>query len=81
MAYSLYLVPSIVTGWEATWYALSEAEVEEGHYPDKIPEESARRMAKNHMIFYHGRPAWHIESMVRSADSKPVFYPHNPVYF
>ena len=78
MAYSLYLVPSIVNGWEATWYALSEAEVEDGHYPDKIPEEAARRMAKNHMIFYIERPIWHIESLVRSADSKPVFYPHNP---
>lgn len=78
MSYSLYLVPSIHDDWEATWYGLTNAEVDEGFYPDKIPEEAARRMAKLHSLFYHGRPAWHIESMVRSADSKPVFYPHNP---
>ena len=78
MSYSLYLVPSIHDDWDATWYALTDAEVEEGHYPDKIPEEAARKMAKNHMIFYIERPIWHIESLVRCADSKPVFYPHNP---
>ena len=78
MSYALYLVPSIVTGWEATWYALTDAEVADGYYPDKIPEEDARKMAKHHNPFHLGRPVWHIESMVRSADSKPVFYPHNP---
>ena len=79
MSYSLYLVPSIHDGWEATWYGLTNAEVDEGFYPNKIPEDAARRMAKLHSLFYHGRPAWHIESLVRCADSKPVFYPHNPV--
>ena len=79
MSYSLYLVPSIHDDWEATWYGLTNAEVDEGFYPDKIPEEAARRMAKLHSLFHLGRPVWHIESMVRSADSKPVFYPHNPV--
>ena len=78
MAYSLFLVPSYVDDYAAAWYALTDAEIADGHYPDKIPEEAARKMAKNHMIFYIERPIWHIESMVRSADSKPVFYPHNP---
>ena len=78
MTYTLYLVLSIRNDWEATWYALTDDEVEDGHYPDKIPEEAARKMAKNRLIFYLGRPVWHIEPLVRSADSKPVFYPHNP---
>ena len=78
MPYSLYLVPSIHDDWEATWYGLTNAEVDEGFYPNKIPEDAARKMAKNHMIFYIERPIWHIESLVRCADSKPVFYPHNP---
>ena len=78
MTYSLYLVPSLHDDWEAAWYALTSAEVEDGLYPDKILEDAARKMAKHHELFYLGRPVWHIESMVRSADSKPVFYPHNP---
>lgn len=79
MSYSLYLVPSLHDDWEAAWYALSDAEVADGHYPDKIPEEAARKMAKHHEIFYLGKPVWHIESLVRSADSRPAFYPHNAV--
>ena len=79
MTYSLYLVPSLHDDWDAAWYTLTEDEVNEGHYPDKIPEDAARRMAKHHSLCYHGRPVWHIESLVRSADSKPVFYPHNAV--
>lgn len=78
MAYSLYLVPSFHDEWEATWYALSDAEVADGLYPEKIAEDSARRMAENNQLFYLGRPVWHIGALVRSADSKPVFYPYNP---
>lgn len=78
MTYSLYLVPSLHDEWEATWYALTNAEVEDGLYPDKIPEDAARRMAENNQLFYLGRPIWHIGALVRSADSNPVFYPHNP---
>lgn len=77
MTYTLYLVPSLHDDWEATWYALTDAEVEDGLYPDKIPEDAARRMAKYHKLFYLGRPVWHIASLVRSADNKPVFYPRN----
>lgn len=79
MAYYIYLVPSIHDDWEATWYALTDPEVKAGHYPDKIPEDAARRGADRNGLFYRGRPVWHIESLVRSADSKPIFYPHNPI--
>ena len=79
MTYTLYLVPSLHDEWAATWYALTDAEVKDGLYPDKIPEDVARRGAKRSTLFYHGRYVWHIESLVRSADSKPAFYPHNPI--
>lgn len=77
MAYSLYLVPSFHDDWEAAWYALTEAEVADGCYPDKIPADVARRGARRNSLFYLGRPVWHTAFLVRSADSKPVFYPHN----
>lgn len=79
MTYSLYLVPSLHDDWEATWYGLTDAEFRDGVYPEAIPEDVARHMATHHTLYYLGRPYWHLEALVRCADSKPAFYPHNPI--